>query len=482
MTGISSLKPELLWKHFAALCRIPRPSKHEKAAARYVQEFAGSLGLEVKTDNAGNVLVRKPASAGKESRPIIVLQSHLDMVPQKNAGVEHDFLKDPIKPFFDGEWVRAENTSLGADNGIGAALMMAVLEDSSIKHGPLEALFTIDEETGMTGAMELSSDFIAGRKLINLDTEDEGVLCIGCAGGIDCNAEMVNPVEKVSDRRIAFRLALTGLQGGHSGIDINLGRGNAIKLLNRILFNAIEKTDMRLCCFHGGSVRNAIPREAFATVVVPDEYKDEFREFISIQESILRQEYQIADPGLTVSVEETEIPEKVLTKPGQSNLISAIYACPNGVIRMSDRVKGVVETSNNLAVLRCENGRSALQCLLRSSIESAREDLANAVLSALTLAEAHVEFAGAYPAWQPDPSSELLRSMQTVHERSFGRKAEEDVVHAGLECGIIGSKYPGIDMVSCGPTILHPHSPEERVHVGSVERFWDFMKGVLESM
>ncbi|NLG19270.1 MAG: aminoacyl-histidine dipeptidase [Fibrobacter sp.] len=480
MPDITSLKPELLWKHFAALCKIPRPSKHEMAAARYVQEVASGLGLSYKCDDVGNVVVSKAATAGREKSPTVVLQSHLDMVPQKNAGVEHDFYKDPIIPVIDGEWVRAEKTTLGADNGIGAAAMLAVLEDQGLRHGPIEALFTVDEESGMGGVLGLKPGFITGRMLINLDSEDEGRICIGCAGGLDCNAEIISPVEKTSSGRIAFSVALTGLRGGHSGIDIHLGRGNAIKLLNRVLFNSLQELDIRLSGFYGGSVRNAIPREAFATVVVPDVYKDEFRTFLTVQENFLKKEYSLSDPDLRIVFEEVELPEQVLTEPAQGNLLRVIYACPNGVMRMSDSAPGVVETSNNLAVLKCENGKTHIQCLLRSSSDSAKDDLANAVLSSLSLAGAHVEFASGYPGWTPDPSSKLLELMLSVHENLFRRKAEVEVIHAGLECGIIGSKYSGMDMVSCGPTLCHPHSPDERVNIGSVERFWTYLKGVVE--
>ena len=480
MAQITDLKPELLWKHFARLCSIPRVSKHEEAAVQYVLQTAERLHLPAKVDNAGNVLVSKDGVAEKHNVPGLVLQSHLDMVPQKNDGTAHDFLTDPIRPIVDGEWVRADGTTLGADNGIGAACMLAVLESSSIKHGPIEALFTVDEETGMSGAMGLSKDFIRGRKLINLDSEDEGQIFIGCAGGVEASAELIYPQEKVAADRSAFTLAVRGLRGGHSGIDINLGRANAIKLLNRILFESIEKFDIRICGFTGGNVRNAIPREAFATVVIPSVYKEGFLSFIKELENSIKDEYCVADPGLRVEISETKVPQEVMTAGGQDNLVRAIYACPNGVIRMSDKIPGVVETSSNLAILNCSEGKSEIQCLLRSSVGSARDDLGNAVLSALSLAEAHVEFSGAYPGWVPEPSSEILAHMQSVFQNLFDSKAEIKVVHAGLECGIIGAKYPGMDMVSCGPTIVHPHSPDERVNIGSVKRFWDYLTGVLQ--
>jgi dipeptidase D len=479
---LENLQPKPLWKYFSALCAIPRPSKHENLAVRFIQETATQLGLQSQIDKVGNILVIKPASAGKENRPSVALQSHLDMVPQKNSGTEHDFLLDPISAYIDNEWVKAKGTTLGADNGIGVASMLAILEDREIQHGPIEALFTIDEETGMTGAMHLSSSFLQSKLLINLDSEDDDELCIGCAGGINATATLLSSVDTTGSDRIAFNLALKGLRGGHSGVDIHLGRGNAIKLLNRILFMAVEKFDIRLSSFTGGTVRNAIPREAFATIVIPSLYKNDFMSFISGIQKTLQKELASTDPDLIIEMSDTELPEQVLTNPAQDNLIRAIYACPNGVFSMSSQFPDVVESSNNLSILQSENGHSQILCLLRSSIESKREDLGNTLLSALSLAEAHVEFSDGYPGWSPDPDSKLLKLTQSIYKDMFSQNPAVKVIHAGLECGIIGAKYPEIDMISLGPTIRYPHSPDEKVHIGSVTKYWNFLKAILEKL
>ncbi|NLE00557.1 MAG: aminoacyl-histidine dipeptidase [Fibrobacter sp.] len=477
---LKDLEPKQIWKYFETYCSIPHPSKHEERASKFIQETAIRLGLSYKVDEVGNVLVFKKAFPGLEHHQTIVLQSHLDMVPQKNSDCEHDFLNDPISPYADNGWVKANGTTLGADNGIGVAIMLAVLESTDIKHGPIEALFTIDEETGMTGANKLSKDFFTGKKFINLDTEDEEELCIGCAGGINADATLMTLQEKVSPDKKAYNVALRGLRGGHSGCDIHLGRANAIKLMNRLIFTAIEKFDIRVCEFHGGNVRNAIPREAFATVVVPSAYAKDFELFIPEFQKIVLNEYSDVDPDIRFTFSETALPDKVLTEPSQDNLVRAIYACPNGAIRMSSSFEGVVQTSNNISILQCVNGKNEIHCLLRSSVDSEREDLGNAVLSSLALAEAYVEFSGGYPGWQPNPSSELLNQLQEIYEELFHKKPQIKVIHAGLECGIIGAKIPGIDMISCGPTIKYPHSPDEKVSIESVQRFWNFLRTVLE--
>lgn len=482
MNELEELQPSSLWRHFNNLCAIPRPSGHYQAAAEYVEQFGKQLGFETIKDDTGNVLIRKKASKGKEHHPGVILQAHIDMVPQKNNDTIHDFTRDPIDAFVDGEWVRARGTTLGADNGIGVAAALAVIEDNGISCGPIEALFTIDEETGMTGAMGLPLDLLRGQMLINLDTELEGELFIGCAGGMDVSAILNVPMEKTGSERKGFSLAVKGLKGGHSGIDINLGRGNAIKLMNRLLFSAIESFDIRISEFHGGQVRNAIPREAFATIVVPSAYVDDFIAFVRGFEKTLRAEYTGSDPDLKIIFKEIELPSEVLSGAAQDNVVRSIYACPSGVVRMSDKIHGQVETSGNLSILECKNGLVTVHSLLRSSIESAREDLGNAVLSALSLSGAHVEFSGAYPGWNPDPSSPLLLQMKKIYQSLFGHEPQVKTVHAGLECGIIGAKYPGLDMISCGPTILHPHSPEERAHIGSVERFWMYLRKVLENL
>lgn len=476
--ALEHLFPTLLWKHFEKLCTIPRPSGHEGEAVRYIMDSARRWGLECVCDEVKNVIVRKKASPGFENRRGVILQSHLDMVPQKNEGTEHDFLRDPVVPFVDGEWVRARGTTLGADNGIGAAAALAVLEDASLAHGPLEALFTVDEETGMTGAMNLDSGVLEGDALINLDTEDEGEIFIGCAGGVDVLIDVPVTREPVNDG-VAFTLAVRGLKGGHSGLDINLGRGNAIKVMVRLLYRAVADYDLHIHSFRGGSVRNAIPREAFCEVVLPEGKAAMFRDYVRSFEETVRSELQVADPGVEVTVDSAPVPQDVLSPDSQLKLLRALYSCPSGVIRMSDRVDGVVETSGNLAMINSDEEKVTVQCLLRSSVDSSRDDLCCAVESAFLPAGAQVEFSGGYPGWDPDPRSSLLRTMKRVYQELFGNEPQVKVVHAGLECGIIKAKYPDLELVSVGPTIRYPHSPDERVHIGSVDKFWKYLLRTL---
>lgn len=482
MEQLQELEPKLLWKHFSNICSTPRPSGFEGPVISFIEEFARGLGYPVQKDEYGNILIRKSASEGKVNSPAVVLQSHLDMVPQKNSDKKHDFRKDPVEPYLDGEWVKAKGTTLGADNGIGVAAMLAILENNKLKHGPLELLFTVDEETGMSGAKGLSPQLLTARKYINLDSEEEGKIYIGCAGGINSTGMMSYQQEKSVTDKVAYELAIKGLRGGHSGIDINLGRANAIKLMNRLLFAATEKFDINIGKFTGGSARNAIPREAFATVTVPGQLDSQFNGFITEYSRILEMEFAIPDPGISLELTRISIPDMVMSNPVQSNLIRAVYACPDGVIRMDDRVKGLVQTSNNLSFIKCHDGKSVIKCLLRSSVDSARKDLENSVLSALSLAGFNVEFSGAYPGWKPDPSSELLAVLKNVYEKLYRKSPQVQAIHAGLECGIIGAHYPDMDMVSCGPTIQYPHSPDERVNILSVKQFWNFLVSVLEQL
>lgn len=477
--ALAHLSASLLWKHFENLCSIPRPSGHEKGAVDYVLNVAERLGLEAVKDDAGNVVVRKGAARGYEERRGVVLQSHLDMVPQKNEGTEHDFLTDPIIPYVDGEWVRAKGTTLGADNGIGAAAALAVLEDENLKHAPLEALFTIDEESGMTGAMNLDSGLLKGKALINLDTEDEGEIYIGCAGGVDVSAELLVARNHLEGERKAFTLAVRGLRGGHSGLDINLGRSNAIKLLVRCLYKAVSDYDVRISSIQGGSVRNAIPREAFCTLVLPEDKAGQFRTYVTRFETVVKSELQVADPDVEITISDTPDPDSVLSSESQLKLLRALYCCPHGVVRMSDRLSSVVETSGNLASIRSTDENVRIQYLLRSSVDSAMDDLSCAVESAFSLAGAKVEFSGGYPGWKPDPDSSLLEAMKRAYQDLFTNEPQVKVVHAGLECGIIKAKYPDLELVSVGPTIKYPHSPDEAVHIGSVDKFWAFLLQAL---
>jgi dipeptidase D len=481
-SNILSLKPESLWYQFARLCEIPRPSKKETQVLAYIENVAKTLGLPYKKDQVGNIVISKPATKGKEHVKTLILQSHVDMVPQKNNDKVHDFSKDPIIPMVDGDWVKADKTTLGADNGIGAAAMLAILENKELEHGPIEALFTIDEETGMTGAFNLSEGFLNGRMMLNLDSEEDGVICLGCAGGLDANIKFHYIEEAVPGHSIAYELTVKGLKGGHSGIDIHKGLGNAIKILNRLLWQASKDFGIRLASMKGGSLRNAIPREASAIITMDQGMQSEFEKDFADKVAGIKNEFLANEPGLTILLEPTEQPYTLIYEDVQHKLLNAIYACPNGVIGMDKKIPGVVETSTNLAFVGMENGELMVQCLLRSSVDTAKWDLANMVDSVFNLAGADVSFEGEYPGWEPDFDSQLLKTVQSVFKNQKGSEAETEVIHAGLECGIIGAKYPGMQMVSCGPTIHGAHSPDERVHIQSVANFWDLLVNVLKSI
>lgn len=479
---IYKLEPQRVWKHFYSLTQIPRPSKKEKSVIDFVVNFGKSLGLETIVDEVGNVIIRKPATPGMENRKGVILQGHLDMVPQKNSDKVHDFEKDPIEAYVDGEWVTANGTTLGADNGIGVAAAMAVLEATDLQHGPIEALFTVDEETGMTGAFGLKPGLLKGDILINLDSEDEGELYVGCAGGLDANIEFAAKIEQVPAGYAGYRLALTGLKGGHSGMDIILGRGNSIKLLFRFLYNAEKEFGLRIASFDGGSLRNAIPREAFATVVVPVNKAAEFENFVRKFESIYKDEFALTEPTLSFSCEKTQQPASVIDTDTQARVIRAFFGCPNGVIRMSDAVPGLVETSNNLARVFTEGNKVKGQCLMRSSVESSKDALAQKMAAIFELAGAEVSFTGGYPGWKPNPNSPILKVMQDVYHKMYGKTPEVKAIHAGLECGLLGGVYPNWDMISFGPTIRFPHSPDEKVNVATVQKFWDFLVETLKNI
>jgi dipeptidase D len=479
---IKNLNPNWVWKNFHALTQIPRPSKKEAQVREFIVRFGKQLALETQVDEIGNVIIRKPATPGRENRKGIVLQSHLDMVPQKNSTVVHDFEKDPIAAYVDGEWVRAKGTTLGADNGMGVAVAMALLEATDLEHGPMEALFTIDEETGMTGAFGLKAGVLKGDILINLDSEDEGELYVGCAGGLDGSFVLSGVEEATPEGYEAFRLAVTGLKGGHSGMDINLGRGNANKVLFRLLDRLTKTVDARLASVEGGNLRNAIPREAFAVVLVPSDRAAEARQAVTSLAGAIAGELALTDEGLQVAWEAVERPAKVVDRKTQEALILAVYACPNGVIRLSDAVPGLVETSNNLAIVRLENGTAQVACLLRSSVDSAKDDLANMMGAVFTLAGAQVDFTGGYPGWKPNPDSAILKTMKDVYQKLYGTVPDVKAIHAGLECGLLGGVYPHWDMISCGPTIRHPHSPDEKVKIDTVEKWWRFLVEVLKNI
>lgn len=483
MTNVlSSLEPKAIWRIFEQICNIPHPSKKEAAIVEYVVKFGKDLGLETLVDEVGNVLIRKPASPGMENRQTIILQGHLDMVPQKNNDTAHDFEKDPIQPYIDGDWVKAKGTTLGADNGIGAAAAMAVLEDKSLVHGPLECLFTIDEETGMTGAFGLKPGFLKGDILINLDSEDEGELYIGCAGGMDTTVHFNYKEEAVPAASVAMRIDVKGLKGGHSGLDIHLGRGNANKIINRILWDGFRDHKLRLASIDGGSLRNAIPREAIAIVTLPQAEADKFKKCFNHMAATIAKELASVETDLKITLSDAEMPAFVMDETATRNLLHSIYACPNGVSRMVADMPEVVETSNNLAIVKSENGSVRLAALQRSSVDSAKEDLGRMIRSVFELANADViEHSGSYPGWKPNVDSPILKAMKEGYNAKFGKIPEVKVIHAGLECGIIGGVYPNLDMISFGPTIRNPHSPDEKVNIKTVGLFYDFLLETLKN-
>ncbi len=481
MSEIKNLKPTLVWENFYAMTQIPRPSKKEERIIDYMKNFGQGLGLKTIVDEVGNVIIKKPATRGMENRTGIILQGHLDMVPQKNSDTKHDFEKDPIQPYIDGEWVKARGTTLGADNGMGVAAAMAILQSKDLEHGPVEVLLTIDEEAGMTGANNLKPGLLDGDILINLDSEDEGELYVGCAGGINANVFYSYSEIPVNGDVKAFTLKISGLKGGHSGLDINLGRGNANKLMIRFLKHAVKEFGLRLASIDGGGMRNAIPREAFAVVVVP---RGKERDFLASQEQfsqMFSKELSGTEPNISFKCEPAAMPVSLIDEKAQNSMILGVYGCPNGVIRMSDSMPGLVETSTNLASVKSENGKIFVQCLLRSSVDSAKEDLAQMVESVFLLAGAEVSFSGSYPGWKPDMNSKILKTMQSVYNNKFGKIPEIKAIHAGLECGILGGVYPNFDMISFGPTIRYPHSPDEKVHIESVQKFWDFLVETLKN-
>jgi dipeptidase D len=480
-TEIKNLEPKALWSHFYNLTQIPRPSKKEQKAAEYVEQFGKQLGHDTLVDKAGNVIIRKPATKGMENKATLVLQSHLDMVPQKNSDVKHDFEKDAIQTWIDGEWVKAKNTTLGADNGIGVSAILAVLESKDLKHGPVEGLFTIDEETGMTGAFELQAGVLKGKILLNLDSEDEGELYVGCAGGENAEILFRYDENNIPYECAAYELIIKGLKGGHSGIDIPLGRGNANKLLIRILKHCSRNFGLGINKIHGGNMRNAIPREAIALITIPKEKSAAFEQYINEIEKIIRIELSDTEPDLSIQVSKASAPSHIVDSASQDKIINSIYSCPNGVIRMSTGMPGLVETSNNLAIVSLENGECKITCLLRSSVDSAKQDLAEAIESTFSLAGAKIEFSGGYPGWRPNMNSRILKTMSEVYKNLYGKTPEVKAIHAGLETGIIGGIYPEMDMISFGPTIRHPHSPDEKVNVPTVKKFWDYLVKTLEN-
>lgn len=479
---ILNLEPKHLWNNFREICQIPHPSKKEAKLVEFVINFGKNLGLETETDEVGNIVIRKPATKGMENRKTVTLQSHLDMVPQKNSDVDHDFATDPIQTYIDGDWVTAKGTTLGADNGIGVAAILSVLQAKDLEHGAIEGFFTIDEETGMTGAFGLKGDFLKGDIMLNLDSEDEGELYIGCAGGIDTNVKFTYTEEAVPADATAYKLSLTGLKGGHSGMDIPLGRGNSVKMMNRFLWHASKTHNLLLANVDCGSLRNAIPREGFATVVVPNTKAAEFEACVAKHEETFKNEFSSVEPELGFKAKKTELPTSLINFDTQERLFKSIYGCPNGVMRMSNDMEGLVETSTNLAILKSENGEINIATLQRSSVETAKDSLCNMIRCVFELAGAEVEHDGAYPGWKPNVNSPILSTMKEVYNTKYGKVPEIKAIHAGLECGLIGAVYPAMDLISFGPTIRFPHSPDEKVHIASVDKFWNYLAETLKNI
>jgi dipeptidase D len=475
-SSLAELHPTLLWKHFAKILTIPHCSGSEKALGDHVLSVAASLGLAGKRDRVGNVLVSKPATAGREGAVGAILQGHLDMVCEKNSDKAHDFCKDPIQPDIKGDWVYAQGTTLGADNGVGLAAALAVMEDRGLVHGPLEFLFTVDEETGLTGANKIQKGFLAGKMLLNLDSEDEGTFTIGCAGGAD--SSLVLPLE----RKNLFKLHVHGFRGGHSGIDINQGRGNAIKLLARMLGQARAAATFELVRIEGGSKHNAIPREAVAILACPPVQVRTLTAALKKAFDKIKVEFKAVEPGAAYALEAVAGKDVAMTRDCQGTLIDFLLALPHGVIAMHPEIPGLTETSTNLAIVK--TGKSALEvlCSSRSSVASALEATRGVLKSVCALAGAKAELHDGYPGWMPNLDSPLLKKLKEIYAGSFGKEAEVVAIHAGLECGIIGEKFPGMDMISFGPTIRNPHSPEEHVHIGSVEKFWTFLTAALDRL
>ena len=481
--SIRNLEPSALWNHFADLNAVPRPSKKEERVIQFMVDFGQSLGLETKTDKIGNVIVKKPATPGMESRETLIMQSHIDMVHQKNSDTNFDFETQGIEMFVDGDWVKAKGTTLGADNGIGVAAIMALLSSKDIPHPALEAMFTIDEETGMTGAKELEGANFSGKILLNLDTEDDDELSIGCAGGIDTNTNYAYQEVNVKEGSVFKEIKLKGLLGGHSGMDIHLGRGNANKLLNRFLYHFHSLSDFQLISFDGGSLRNAIPRESIAEVVIAPIYDEAFVFDMMQIANEIKAEFKTTEPNLEITIEKSAtLPKMVMPSMAQFYLVRAIYTAHNGVYRMSADFDDLVETSNNIAKVTVGGGNLTIQCLTRSSVETSKFDLANALRSAFELMGCEVTFSGSYPGWTPNPNSEILDVLTAIYEKQNGSKPNVVACHAGLECGILGTNYPKMDMISFGPTIHGAHSPDERASISSAQKYWKFVLEILQNI
>jgi len=482
MSDIRQLEPKALWNHFYSLTQVPRPSGKKEPIGTFLENFGKSLGLETLRDEIGNVLVRKPATPGMEDRKAVVLQAHMDMVPQKNSGIAHNFETDPIEAYIDGDWVTAKDTTLGADNGMGISAAMAVLASNDIAHPAIEMFITVDEETGMHGAFGLEPGFLKGDILMNLDSEDEGELYVGCAGGLDANISFAYNEVEIPEGDVAVKVTLKGLKGGHSGVDIHLQRANANKLMFRFLKLAVAECQARLASIEGGSLRNAIPREAFAVLTVPGDAVDDIMDLIDEMETLFVEEFAGVENNISLTAEEVALPTGLIPEEIQDDLINGVTACFNGVYRFIPELPTVVETSNNLAIIKSNGQKIELRSLLRSSVDSRKSELASIIESNFALAGAKVEFVGGYPGWKPNLDSPILKAMLKIYEDKYGKAPKIMIIHAGLECGILGTHYPNMDMISFGPTIRYPHSPDEKVNIATVQLFWDYLVETLKNI
>ncbi len=480
---IKDLKPQEIWKYFDDITKIPRPSKKEEKIIKYLLDFAKEHNLDAEKDEVGNVVIRKPATSGKENSKTVILQSHSDIVCEKNSDVVFDFDNDPIQTYIDGDWVKAKGTTLGGDDGIGIAASLAVLAATDLQHGPIEALFTSDEETGMTGAFGLKEGFLKGNILINLDSEDEGELFIGCAGGMDTVAEFKYMTKLVPSASTAYKIFVAGLNGGHSGDEIEKGLGNSNKILNRIILSAYKKFNAGLADFNGGNLRNAIPREAFGIITIKEKYSADFEKMFKKLSEAIKNEFSVTEKNLTISFENAELPEFVISKKIQKKLMHALYACWHGVYAMSADMPGLVETSTNLASVKfIDDNKIKVETSQRSSVESGKFDMAQTVASVFILAGAKVKHGDGYPGWKPNTDSEIMKITEESYKRLFNKTPEVKAIHAGLECGLFLEKYPYLDMISFGPTIKGAHSPDERMNIPTVQKFWDLLVDVLEKI
>ena len=482
MSEIKNLKPECIWRNFDALTQVPRPSGHLEKVQQFLLDFAKSTGVEAFKDEAGNIVMRKPATPGMENRKTVILQAHMDMVPQKEKTSTHNFETDPIQTYIDGEWVRAKGTTLGADDGLGVAAIMAVMEAKDLKHGPIEALITADEETGMYGANGLPGGELEGEILLNLDTEQEGELIIGSAGGVDITATLDYQEAESDKTDAAVKITIKGLKGGHSGLEICEGRGNANKMMVRIVREAIAEDEACLASWHGGNMRNAIPREAEVVLTLPKENVEDLKAIVAEYKETFNNEYKGIESDIEVAAEDVALPEMIVPQEIQDNLVDAIYAAHNGVWRYIPTMPEIVETSSNLAIVDIDGGKAAIKILARSSSETMKEDLSTSLESCFNMAGMKVEFSGAYGGWDPNTDSELIKVMRNIYKNLFNEEPTVQVVHAGLECSIILSKYPGLDICSFGPTLLSPHTPTERAHWPSTTKFWDLLVKTLEEI